>query len=42
MDVSEQSTEVSTDEGILHFKGHLSFKQYMPAKPFAKYGIKIW
>ena len=27
--------------GIIGFKGKLSFRQYLPAKP-TKYGIKVW
>lgn len=33
--------ENAIDEGLLKFKGHLAFKQYMPLKP-AKRGIKVW
>ena len=32
---------ISVDEGMIAFRGRLSFKQYMPAKP-TKYGIKVW
>ena len=32
---------ISVDEGMIGFKGRLSFRQYMPAKP-TKYGIKVW
>lgn len=32
---------LSVDEGMIGFKGRLSFRQYMPAKP-TKYGIKVW
>ena len=32
---------LSVDEGMIAFRGRLSFRQYMPAKP-TKYGIKIW
>ena len=32
---------LSVDEGMVAFKGRLSFRQYMPAKP-TKYGIKVW
>lgn len=32
---------ISVDEGMVGFRGRLSFKQYMPAKP-TKYGIKVW
>ena len=33
--------QVSVDEVMVPFKGRLSFKQYMPAKP-TKWGIKMW
>ena len=33
--------QVSIDESIIGFKGHLSFVQYMPKKP-TKWGIKAW
>ena len=33
--------ELSVDEGVVGFKGRLSFRQYMPAKP-TKWGIKVW
>ena len=32
---------ISTNEGMMAFKGRLSFRQYLPAKP-TKYGIKVW
>ena len=32
---------LSADEGMIGFRGRLSFRQYMPAKP-TKYGIKVW
>ena len=32
---------LSVDEGMIAFRGRLSFRQYMPAKP-TKYGIKVW
>ena len=32
---------ISIDEGMIAFKGRLSFRQYLPAKP-TKYGIKVW
>ena len=35
------SKNLSVDEGMIAFKGRLSFRQYMPAKP-TKYGIKVW
>lgn len=33
--------EQSIDEGMIAFKGRLSSKQYLPAKP-TKFGIKFW
>ena len=39
--VFEPSKNLSIDEGMIAFKGRLSFRQYMPAKP-TKYGIKVW
>ncbi|KAK3785167.1 hypothetical protein RRG08_021965 [Elysia crispata] len=33
--------ELSVDEAMVGFKGRLSFKQYMPAKP-TKWSIKVW
>ena len=35
------SKENSIDEAMIPFKGRLSFKQYLPAKP-TKFGIKVW
>lgn len=32
---------ISVDEGMIAFKGRLSFRQYLLAKP-TKYGIKVW
>ena len=32
---------VSVDEAMVKFRGRLSFRQYLPAKP-TKYGIKVW
>lgn len=32
---------LSVDEHMIGFRGRLSFRQYMPAKP-TKYGIKVW
>ena len=32
---------LSVDEGMVAFKGRLSFRQYMPVKP-TRYGIKVW
>ena len=37
----EPSKNISIDEGMIAFKGRLSFRQYLPAKP-TKYGIKVW
>ncbi|XP_068671890.1 piggyBac transposable element-derived protein 4-like [Montipora foliosa] len=37
----EPSKNLSVDEAMIAFKGRLSFRQYMPAKP-TKYGIKVW
>ena len=31
----------SIDEAMVKFRGRLSFRQYLPAKP-TKYGIKVW
>ena len=39
--VYEPSKNISIDEGMIAYKGRLSFRQYMPAKP-TKYGIKVW
>ena len=39
--VYEPSKIISIDEGMIAFKGRLSFRQYIPAKP-TKYGIKVW
>ena len=33
--------EHSIDEAMIAFKGRLSYKQYLPAKP-TKFGIKVW
>ena len=33
--------ENAVDEAMIKFRGTLSFRQYMPAKP-TKYGIKVW
>ena len=35
------SKNISVDEGMIGYRGRLSFRQYMPAKP-TKYGIKMW
>ena len=32
---------MSINEGMIAYKGCLSFRQFMPAKP-TKYGIKVW
>lgn len=39
--VYEPSKNLSIDEGMIAFKGRLSFRQYMPAKP-TKYRLKVW
>ena len=36
-----QQKHIAIEEGMIAFKGRLSFGQYMPAKP-TKYGIKVW
>ena len=33
--------ESSVDEAMIAYKGRLSFKQYLPAKP-TKFGVKVW
>ena len=33
--------DLSIDEAMIAFRGHLSFRQYLPAKP-TKYGVKVW
>ena len=33
--------DVSVDEAMIAYRGHLSFRQYLPAKP-TKHGIKVW
>jgi len=33
--------ETSIDEAMIAYRGRLSFKQYLPAKP-TKYGVKVW
>ena len=33
--------DVSVDEAMIAYRGRLSFRQYIPAKP-TKYGIKVW
>ena len=40
-DYFQVSRDLRVDECMVAFKGRLSFKQYMPAKP-TKWGIKIW
>lgn len=35
------SKNLSVDEGMIAYKGRISFRQYMPNKP-SKYGIKVW
>ena len=39
--VYKPNSNILADEGMVAFKGRLSFRQYMPAKP-TKYGIKVW
>ena len=34
--------EVSIDEQMIGTKSRISFRQYMPLKPTAKWGIKVW
>ena len=34
--------EICIDESMIKFKGRLFFKQYLPNKPSAKWGVKIW
>ena len=42
LNFSDSSKQVQIgEEGMISFKGRLSFRQYMPAKP-TKYGIKVW
>ena len=33
--------DLSVDEAMIAFRGRLSFRQYLPAKP-TKYGVKVW
>ena len=33
--------DVSVDEAMIAYRGRLSFRQYIPAKP-TKYGINVW
>ena len=40
-DYYKPGKEQSIDEGMITYKGRLSFMQYMPAKPI-KCGIKVW
>ena len=35
------SKNISVDEGMIAYRGRLSFLQYMPTKP-TNYGIKMW
>ena len=37
----QPSKNISVDEGMIAYKGRVSFRQYMPQKP-TKYGIKVW
>ena len=37
----KSTKNICVDEGMVGFRGRLTFRQYMPAKP-TKYGIKVW
>ncbi|KAK0137988.1 PiggyBac transposable element-derived protein 4 [Merluccius polli] len=37
----EVDGNVSVDESMIKFKGHLAFRQYLPMKP-TKWGVKVW
>lgn len=39
--VYDPSKNISINEGMIAYKGCLSLRQFMPAKP-TKYGIKVW
>ena len=39
--VYDPSKPMSIDKGMIAYKGHLSFRQFMPAK-LTKYGVKGW
>lgn len=39
--VYDPSKNMSISEGMIAYKGRLSFRQFMPAK-LTKYGIKVW
>ena len=39
--IYDPSKNMSINEGMIAYKGRLSFRQFMPAKP-TKYGIKVW
>lgn len=39
--VYEPSKPMSIDKGMIAYKGHLSFRQFMHAK-LTKYGVKVW
>ena len=41
VDNYQPSKECSVDEAMIAYKGRLSFKQYLPAKP-TKFGVKVW
>lgn len=41
MKLYDSSRNLSIEESMQRFKGRLSFRQYMPAKP-TKWGIKLW
>lgn len=34
--------DICVDESMLKFKGYLFVEQYLPSKPGAKWGIKVW
>ena len=40
--VYKSDKEICIDETMIRFKGRLFFKQYLPSKPSAKWGIKIF
>lgn len=39
--IYEPSKPMSIDEGSIAYKGHLFFRQFMPAQ-LTKYGVKVW
>lgn len=40
--INTTSLTVSIDEQMIGTKSRISFCQYMPFKPTAKWGIKVW